>query len=259
MKPSTALALRHGFLCGFLVFLGFLTLPSASAGDANPPPYHGEAYGLNPQNPELLYTESHQEYFLNGRKTGIYTCFQDPQGQVLAERHLDFSRSAVKPDYIFKDFRHGYEEGAKVAGNQVNVFFRASLGSPLHEKVLKVPEPFVIDGGFNDFLRQNWDSLMTGHRIHFHFVAPARLDYFGFVAHEDPQRVPKGKTGGNARAAKAIVVEVDNALLRLLVSPIVILYDSSTRKMMQYQGISNISDAKGKSLMVRILYPETGP
>jgi len=232
----------------------FLVVPALSAAleaNPNPPPYLGEAYDLKSY--QLVYRESHQEYFTNGLKTGTYTSFQDPQGHVIAERRLDFSRSSVKPDYTFKDFRDGYEEGANVLGAQVRVFYRDAGEEKLHEKVLTVPEPYVIDGGFNAFLKQNWDSLTAGRRIHFHFVAPARLDYFSFVAHEDPGRVPKGKI------ARAFVVEVDNSLLRLLVSPIVVLYDPSTRRMMQYQGISNIGDGKGKSLKVNLVYPETGP
>src|SRR5580698_5911338 len=160
---------------GLLAWTGLLGIQPAAANPppSTSPPYRGEAYSLDKS--ELLYTESHQEYFVNGQKTGIYTRFQDPQGQAIAERYLDFSHSAVKPDYTFKDFRDGYEEGAKVSGSQVRVFFRPSRGAPLHEKMLTVPEPCVIDGGFSDFLKQNWDGLAAGRRIHFHFVAPARL------------------------------------------------------------------------------------
>ncbi len=237
----------HGLFFA-LALTGFGSLQSV---EANPAPYQGQAYDLGKG--QLLYTETHQESFSNGQKTAIYTLFQNPQGQPIAERHLDFSRSPMQPGYIFKDFRNGYEEGAAVSGNRVRVYYRDSQASPLRQKSLNVPEPFVIDGGFNNFLKQNWDSLTAGHRLHFHFVAPARLDYYAFVAHEDARRVPKGMP------ARAFVVEVDNALLRLLVSPIVILYDSSSRKMMQYQGITNIHDARGNGLKVRLIYPEPGP
>jgi hypothetical protein len=250
-RPFVAITPSRAVLWTLRAFLAFPSFSAALEASPNPPPYRGEAYDL--KGSELLYTESHQEYFTNGLKIGTYTSFQDPQGHAIAERHLDFSKSGVQPDYIFKDFQNGYEEGANLLGGQVHVFFRDPREARLHEKVLTVPEPYVIDGGFNAFLKQNWDSLIAGRRIHFRFVAPARLDYFSFVAREDDSRVPKGKM------ARAFVVEVDNALLRLLVSPIVVLYDPSTRRMMQYQGISNISDGKGKSLKVNLIYPETGP
>ena len=235
----------------FLLLAGTVGLHAQTVSVPPPTAYYGEAYDLKTH--EKVYTEYYQDNFTSFHKTGTYTRFEDPHGKPIVERHLDFSKSDEKPDYTFKDFRNGYEEGAQVSGNQVRMYFKESRNTALKEKSLTVPEPFVIDGGFNSFLKGNWEKLAVGEHIHFHFVAPARLDYYGFVAHEDPARVPKGKV------AMAIVVELDNVLLRLLVSPIVILYDSSSRRMIEYQGISNINDAQGKSLKVRLIYPEMGP
>jgi hypothetical protein len=36
-------------------------------------------------------------------------------------------------------------------------------------------------------------------------------------------------------------------------------YNVETKRLLKYEGISNINNAKGKSYFVKIIYPETGP
>ncbi len=230
-----------GILAGILL---------SQPGHANSTDYKGLAFDLKKQEP--AYVEEHREIFSQDKHTSTDTRYLDNQGRNIAERTLDFSHSLCKPDYVLKDFRDGYEEGAAIVGDQVRVFVRATRNTQLKEKQIKVPEPCVIDGGFNYFLKQNWDGLLAGKRIHFNFVAPSQLDYFAFIAREDL----KSEMGKNE---KAFVIELENPLIRLLVAPIRVSYDADTRRMTQYQGISNVNDSFGKSLKVRLVYPELGP
>lgn len=229
---------------------------SLSAPVQKGPAYEGDAFDT--ERGGRAYHEEHQECFLAGRHVATRSQFKSPDGKPMAERELDYTHSFYKPDYLFRDLRNGYEEGARVEANDVRVFYRDSAHAPLLEKKLAVPEPCVINGGFNLYLKQNWDSLEAGRHLPFNMVVPARLDYYRFVAYEDAMRTITPQEAGG-RKAKAVVVEPQNSLLRMLLPTIVVFYDVDTKQMIRYQGISNIADAKGRSLRVRIDYPRQGP
>ena len=233
------------------------SVPVGSTREQTVPPFGGKAldteHGMRP-----AYSEEHRERYLDGRHVGTFSLFKTPDGGPLGERELDFTRSTYMPDYRFKDMRNGYEEGSRVDGDQVHVYFRDSLRAPREEKHLRVPEPRVVNGGLIPFLKQNWKVLEAGGRLPFNMVVPARLDYYRFVAYGDSTLVPSGKET-RGRKCRAVVIEPQNALLRALLPSIVCVYDVATLRLVRYQGISNIADAKGRSLRVRIDYPGLGP
>jgi hypothetical protein len=234
-------------------------LPGAAPGA---PSASASAYGGNAVDIEHdmrpAYHEEHSERVLDGKCLATHSLFKDPAGRTMAERELDFSHFPYKPDYVFKDLRNGYEEGSHVDGKGIHVYYRDSLHAAPHEKTLSVPEPCVVNGGFNPFLKENFKELEAGKRIPFYMVIPARLDYYRFVAYMDSTRNLSDKES-MGRKSKVVVVEPQSAILRLVLTPIVIAYDVSNLRMIRYQGIVNVADAKGRSLRVRIDYPGQGP
>ncbi|HKP98021.1 MAG TPA: hypothetical protein VJ385_19975 [Fibrobacteria bacterium] len=227
-----------------------------SASDSTSGPFRGIAFDTERQAP--AYSEEHRERFLHGRHVATQTLFLSPDGKPMAERDLDFARFPFKPDYLFKDVRSGYQEGARVEEAGIRVHFRDSAKAPLKEKSLKVPEPCVVNGGIGPFLKENWAELEAGKRLAFNMVVPARLDYFRFVAYEDPEStVPEKEASG--RKYKAVVIEPQSAVLRMLLPTIIMYYDVKTMRLIRYQGIVNVADAEGRSLRVRVDYPGLGP
>jgi hypothetical protein len=210
----------------------------------------GDAFDLGKGT--AAYREEHRLRFEAGRLAAMRTVYLSPQGVTLAERTLDFAASPTRPGYALRYGRDGYEEGASVLAGKVLVHSRASANAPRKEKRLDVPEPYVIDGGFHPFLKENWSALTSGKRITFHFVVPSRLDYFRFVAYEDEARAP---SGGNQ---KVFVAVPESRMLRMLVEPIVARYDASTRRMLEYRGLSNIDGPDGKTRKIRLVYREPG-
>lgn len=227
--------------------------PAASASSS----YGGAAVDIEHEM-RPAYSEEHQERFVDGKTVGTHSVFKDPTGRPMAERNLDYSRSPYKPDYVFRDFRNGYEEGSRDDGGKIRVYYRDSLRAAPHEKTLTVPEPCVVNGGFNIFLKEHWKDLEGGKKLPFNMVIPARLDYYRFVAYMDPARDLSEKESGG-RKSKTVVVEPQSSILRLVLTPIVIAYDTSNLQQVRYQGIVNVADTKGRSLRVRIDYPGRGP
>ncbi len=100
---------------------------------------------------------------------------------LFAQRDLNFTRNDFKPDYLFKELRNGYEDGA--ADNRVH--YRDSARAETNETRIQVAEPCIINGGVGEFVRQHWSEIMAGKKVGFNMVIPARLDFFRFVAYID--------------------------------------------------------------------------
>lgn len=217
------------------------------AGDLTTDNYTGYAY--NEDSNDLLYTEEFIDKFVDGKHLETLTDYFDPTHKKIAKRFLDFRKSKFAPDFTTEDLRSGYMEGAEITGDEVRLFNRKDKNSQLNEKIMLIPQPVVVDGGFNQFIKANWSALENGETITFHFAIPARLDYFTLRA------MKVGTTGTEMK----VRVEPDKALLRWIAPPIIVRYSKDTHRIMSYQGQSNISDEHGNNFVMRLVYPKKGP
>jgi hypothetical protein len=232
------------FLSGFMMLLSAVRAPEVVTEN-----YTGYAYGETTDN--LLYTEEFTDKFNDGKHIETLTDYFDPKHKKIAQRVLDFRASKFAPDFELEDLRTGYLEGAARLDNKLRVFNRKDRSSKLEEKIIYIPEPVVVDGGFNQFLKANWSALENGETIKFYFAVPARLDYFTLRASRIDDNSDKDEM--------KIRVEPDKTLIRLLADPIIVRYSKATKRILSYHGQSNISDENGNNFMMRLVYPKKGP
>ena len=233
---------------------------AAAADTTFAPAYRGSAFDT--ERKAAAYVEEHHEAFLGGKHVCTRTDFLGADGKAMAQRTLDFGRFAIKPDYLYRDLRNGYEEGARVdpakGSADIRVHFRDSAKAPLKEKRIRVPEPCVINGGVGPFVRQHWAEIAAGKKVGFNMVIPARLDFFRFEAYVD-RKYALSPAEAKGRDYLPVVVEAKSTLLSMLL-PIIVMYeDVATKRLIRYQGIVNVADAKGRSLRVLTDYPVQGP
>lgn len=230
-----------------VLLLGVAAL--ALSEDVNSDKYSGYAYDL--QTNELIYTEVHTENYVNGNHVQTTTDFFGTDNhEKIATRTLDFSRSKISPDFETKDLRTGYLEGAEQLNpNRFRLYTKAKAGARVQEKTLHIPSPVVVDGGFNQFIKQNWNAIIKGEEVVFHFAVPSRLDYYTFRAI---------KTQGSADEV-TIQIAPDSRIISWLVDPIVIDYSRDTKRITEYLGRSNISDGHGENYIAKLIYPKKGP
>lgn len=124
---------------------------------------------------------------------------------------------------------------------------RVSAEDELEQRALDAPADAIVDAGFDRFIERHWDELFEGKVFKQPFLVPSRLAFYDFRIRRDAQR--------ENDAGVAFVMEVDSALLRLFVSPIVVRYHPVTRALMSYEGISNMRDEAGENYNVLIRFP----
>ena len=220
---------------------------SAAPRDSAAPVYRGSAYDY--ENKVPAYTETQSERYRNGKHVSTHTVFVGAGGKPIAERTLDFSLREFDPDYLYKDLRNGYEEGARTEGADIVVHFRDSKNAERKEKRIKVPGPCIINGGVGKFVKSRWAEIAAGKKVSFNMVIPARLDFFRFEAYVDRKYSLKPEES-NGREYLPVVIEPKNSVLSMLLPAIVMYENPATQRMVAYQGIVNVADAKGRSLRV---------
>ena len=215
------------------------------------PAYIGKAVDLKTGVP--VYIEDHTEIIENGRRVGLTSEYRDMEGNILARRTVDFRKDLFVPEFRFIDERDGYMEGAEVVGDSVRLVLRTNMQSAMSVKTLLIPDPAVVDAGFNNFVQARWESIARGEKQYFNFGAPFAQDYYGFRVYKD------GEIVENGRRMMIVYLDIDNFLIRLFLDPIVLKYDMEARRLVSYEGISNVNNAEGKSYVVRITYDPYGP
>jgi hypothetical protein len=208
--------------------------------------YNGEAFDL--KTGKKLYSDFHEETYLNGKHISSNINYKDPSGKVFAKKKIVFQKNEERADFKLEDFRDGYTEGAEVNGSQIKFIYRKNNSEELKEQTITSPENAVLDGGFDVFIRKNWNEILNGKRLTLNICAPSQMDCFKFAAFKVSEEKWKGIDAVKVR------VELNNRILAAFVQPIIIHYEKETKRILQYDGISNINNEEGKSYVVRITY-----
>ena len=234
-----------------LVVLSACLMLAQVHGQVRHPAYEGKAVDL--ATGAELYIEDHKEILEDGRRVGMTSVYRDMSGRVLARRTVDFSKNPFVPDFELVDERDGYTEGASLQGDSLRVYLQKNSESPLEDVMLQIPDPAVVDAGFNNYVQAQWDAIAAGEKQYFNFAAPFAKDYYGFRVYKEDEVVE------NDRRMMIVHLDIDNFIIRLFLDPIVLKYDMEARRLVSYEGISNINNDEGKSYVVRITYDPYGP
>jgi hypothetical protein len=208
--------------------------------------YQGKAYDLKTGN--YVYSDNHEEYFTANKHMYSKISYKDANGVEFGKKRIEFYPNTNVPTFRTDDFRDGYAEGAEVQGKSVKLFYRRKAQEEMTEKIHTPRFPAVMDGGFDFFVRENWNKLAEGERMSFRFLVPVQLDDYLFAVEKIKDDSWKG------RKALYLKLEIDNFILKRIVNPFLLVYDDKTKRILQFEGLSNINDGNGKSLRVRIVY-----
>jgi len=221
-------------------------LASIAIGSAQAEVSERVGYAYDKQTGAFLYSETHREVQKNGRVVTNTVSYRDDAGKVFAEKHIDFQRSLTMPDFHLVNAENGHVEGARGADELLNVHFRQFSDSDVRAASVETPQNGIIDAGFDRFIELHWDSLAAGDVIEREFLIPSQLDFYTF-------EVERART--ESLDDYAFELRIKSMFLQMFVQPVLVHYDSRTRSLLRYEGISNIRNGEGENFDVRIEFP----
>ncbi len=170
----------------------------------------------------LLYEEHH---FCNEDTSLCQVFYLNATGDLFARKDIEYQKAPSAPGLLFRDFRKDLE-----------IRIDPSEDSEL-----------VVDAGFDNYVRQRWGELSGGESIRFPFLIAGRDRPLAMRAGPD-------KDDECEESTVCLEIELDSWLLGMIVDPIELTYDRDTRRLLRFQGISNLKDDEGGSQQVDIRY-----
>jgi len=197
----------------------------------------------------LEYTEHHTVRYRNGGPTQSETVYYDALNQKIGDLKSTYAFGPQFGSYHFRDTRAEYEDGADVSADTIRLFRRMGPERDPEEKLLPREEDQIVGQGFHQFIVQNMEDIVRGEVFHVRLVLPSRLDQFEF-------RIRKRKMEADR---VFIRLEIDNWFLRLFAPDVDVEYNPETRRLLRYEGVSNLEDASGGHKTVVITYTHDPP
>ena len=187
-----------------------------SAPDA-PPDIIGEA--RDPDSGELLYYE---HYYCTDDQLKCSVFYLRPDDRLIASKRIDYQLSKKAPALSFRDFR---------LDRRVTID-RADTDA-------------VVDAGFDNFVRLQWQDLAEGEEVRF----PFRM-----VGRDQPIDMRANKAGQCTDDKLCLNIRLDSWLLGSFIDPIQLTYDRGSQRLLRFKGISNLKTDQGRSQKVEIEY-----
>jgi hypothetical protein len=219
---------------------------------AQPQQIIGVAHALDREAGKSSARPLYEEVHVSGEAGKSRNVSYRMDGIEFASKSVDYSVSAVAPDFTQQDSRRGEMIAARRdARGRVELGYRERAGTQEHWQVLEAsPRPLVIDAGFDNFVRQHWQALAAGEGVDFDFAVPSRARTVHLVI---ASAAPAHCGGPAIAGSRCLRVYAGNYLVRMFFPALHLLYDDGGR-LLRFMGLSNINDANGDGQQVRIDY-----
>jgi len=193
---------------------------------------------------ELEYIEHHYLEYENGQISKSRTIYYDADNNKVGDLSSEYSQGPQFGSYDFRDFRAEYQDGARVTPELIQLFRKDGSEEHIEETFLARDTDHIVGQGIHHFIANNLEAISRGDVIQVKMALPSRLDEYEFRIIKKDQESDR----------LHVRLEIDNWLLRVFAPHIDCEYDMKTRRLLRYEGISNIIDASGKHDKVVITY-----
>tara|TARA_A100001015_G_scaffold316162_1_gene429754 strand:- start:1775 stop:2500 length:726 start_codon:yes stop_codon:yes gene_type:complete len=197
--------------------------------------YIGSAY--ESRSDIFLYSEEYKEFESN-RVLHAKSTYLNINNKIIAEKNIKYLNSLAAPNFTFSNHLTGVNASVKVT-DSVNISYRSSFASKTKSVTLPKLKNLVVDSGFHYFIQDHWDSLLNKNSVVINYVSPSRLGIMPLVI----KFHSKIKT--NTQTIIVYKIESTSFILRFFVSPIYLHYDINSRRLLRFEGISNIKLKSG--------------
>ncbi|HEU0154173.1 MAG TPA: hypothetical protein VFQ84_12605 [Arenimonas sp.] len=208
-----------------------------------------EGVAREPDSNRVLYLEQHLVRREGNEPTERLVIYRCGDGTPFARKRVDYRGSTVAPEFVFEDARLGYGEGLRRRTGVESVWVREGKGEAERSAPLDEDARLVADAGFDEFIRDHWGPLVAGQSVPLRFAVPSRLQSLGFKVNR------QGSTEFGGEPAETFRLRL-GGLLGWIAPSIDVAYGRDSRRLLRFEGLSNLRTDDGESqLVARIEFP----
>jgi len=203
---------------------------------------------------ELLYFEKHETDFREGSIESIKTQYFRPILNIkrFATLTSDFKIHPYLPDYTFEDSRFGRKDGVKnkSGGKSLETFARPKKDSELKTVTRAFDEAIVSGQGLHTYIHKNLNELLIKkNSTDILFLIPMNHKAYRF----EIQRL-------EVTADRVVFkVKIKNWFLSMFAPSLKVTYDLKSKRLLVFEGASNINSDTNKTQTVKIVYSYDKP
>lgn len=220
-------------------------LTLASPASAKLHGYVGEAHASDGT---LLYEEHHLVRGEIGRPEGRLVVYRCPDGAAFGRKQVDYGDPLFAPSFSMEDVRFGYAEGFQREGNAGSAFVKAGASASRETEAIKAGKSLVVDAGFDEFVRAQWDALQKNEAVTLQFLVPSRLAAYKFKLSKVREETLFGEPASVYQLALS-------GLFGWFADEIEVSYRNSDRRLMGFEGLTNIRETLDSNIVAKISFP----
>jgi hypothetical protein len=195
---------------------------------------------------KLVYRERHEVHYAGQVPVESVTRYFGPSGTKIAELRSDYRSDPYAPRYVFTGADGRTREAAGRVANGVRlqhlreskIVARGDSGSAR----------VVLGQGLHQLVRASIAALAAGKQLVVSFGMPARLDFYEFRIQRTATPRPN---------VVRLEIEINDWFLRMFAPSLQVDYDTTTRRLLSYRGVSNLPgpDGEPQQVSIRYVYP----
>lgn len=201
-----------------------------------------------PETGTLLYEEHHFVRQVDGRPGERLVLYRCPDGAPFARKTVSYGEPPYAPQFDLRDARFDYREGFARGALSGEAFVQRGDSGPLETEAVALGESLVVDAGFDEFVRSQWERLEAGDSVALRFLLPSRGAAYGFKLRKQAETQLYGETASVYRLALS-------GVFGWFVDAIDISYSQRDRRLLRFEGLSNIRAEGDRNLLARIDFP----
>lgn len=194
----------------------------------------------------IAYLEEHVVTYSGDTVESSVTKYTDTNKKVIAELISTYKPHKWMPTYSFKDLRFSKVNGVTATTDDIEMFTQGGKDEKMKKKTAGFKTDMIGGQGFHYFIQDHLEKLSKNETVKTKFVLPGALDYYSFAIKKSDKKKVKD-------TEIYLVMKLDS-LLSVFISPIYMTYDIPSKRLMGYEGESNLQDDKEKALDVDITY-----
>jgi len=162
---------------------------------------------------------------------------RDTSGQVIIAESAQFTPAYALQRFDAVNRQTGYSGSVIVTNDGRRLEYRLHQNGKVTTASEDVVDPVVTGPSLHGFILQQWDALVAGKTIPVRMVVMAKKQTYGF----DIRRVAE------ADVRTSFSVTPSSLLVRLAVAPLAVVFDSTTKHVVRYEGrVPPMQEVDGK-------------
>ncbi|MEN9723872.1 MAG: hypothetical protein RJB38_1858 [Pseudomonadota bacterium] len=196
---------------------------------------------------KLLYREKHEVEYLDQQVKKAVSEYLSPDGNLVARLKSEFpSPTSFLPKYQFENLQAQIQEGVDCCSGSSLEVYHSRKGKTERTRLDFAPN-WVSGQGFHYLARERLGEVARGEGQEFKFLIPSKMSAYNF-------RIRSGGKDPTNLNYQKVLLEIDQWFFRLFAPKIIATYDTKTKRLMKYQGPSNLEATNGDVPEVTIDY-----